>query len=416
MVNACRISLLSLFVLSAASAADVRLMFDPSRIEVGPFPTDALTVADARQKTGRRMNLPLPNCQVEPSTCAEYSLINQYDGYDPALRARVRFSDAIQPETLRNGFYFVWLDSLAPGEFNLGDSATTSPGNEWVYDPDTNTAYARADQILDQTRRYAIVVTDQVKDAAGAGVVADPAYTACVANRSTPYCLDLAGAVAVARRSGIRGNVVGASVYTTMSATAFLESARRALDGSSLGFARPVAKSVFETRNLRAVTFRRQLGAEAFRSDPSPLPPVFLALAGIGRIAFGSFRSPRFLNQGQVIPATPTGEPVLLPAESDVIQFHAWLPATPPPAAGYPVVIAGHGITDDRFGMPTVVALGLVSQGFAVVAFNAVGHGNGPLSTVQVTENDGTMTEIPYGGRSVGPVSVAPSGCVVRLM
>ena len=211
------------------------MQFDPSRMDVGPFPTDALTVADARQKTGRRVNLPLANCQVEPSTCAEQLVINQYDGFDPAMRARIRFSGAIQPESLRAGFYFVWLDSLSPRDFNLGASATTSPGNEWVYDPSTNTAYGRPEQIFDQTRRYAIVVTDQVKDAVGDAVAADPAFTACVEGRATPYCADLAEAMATARISGIGGNIIGGSVYTTMSATAFLESARRALDGAAFG-------------------------------------------------------------------------------------------------------------------------------------------------------------------------------------
>ena len=410
------INSISLFILPALlPAAGVRLQFDPSRIDVGPFPADALTVTDMRQKTGRRMNLPLPNCQVEPSTCAEYSVINQYDGFDPAMRARVRFSGAIQPETLRAGFYFVWLDSLSPREYNLGESATTSPGNEWVYDPSTNTAYARPDQIFDQTRRYAVVVTDQVKDVVGDAVTADPAFTACVEGLATPYCRDLAQAMAIARISGIRGNIVGGSVYTTMSATAFLESARRALARSTvISTTAPAGKTLFETRNLRSVTFRRQVGADTFRSDPLPLPPALLAAAGLGRIAFGRFLSPRFLDPGQVIATTPSAEAVELPGANEIIQFHAWLPSPPAPAGGYPVVIAGHGITDDRFGMPTVLALGLVSQGFAVVAFNAVGHGNGPLSTIQITESDGTATEIPYGGRTTGPGPlVAPNGCVV---
>ena len=404
-----------LFLLpSLLLAADVRLQFDPSRIDVGPFPTDALTVTDSRQKTGRRINLPLPNCQLEPSTCAEYSVLNQYDGFDPALRARVRFSGAIQPETLKAGFYFVWLDSLAPREYNLGASATTTPGNEWVYDPDTNTAYARPDQIFDQTRRYAIVVTDQVKDAAGDAITADPTFTACLQDLATPYCRQLAQAMAIARISGIRGNIIGGSVYTTMSATAFMESARRALDSSSLATAAPTGKTLFEMRNLRAVAFRRQLTADTFRTDSLPLPPALLAAAGLGRIAFGRYLSPRFIDAGQVIPTTPTGETVELPGQNEIIQFHAWLPSSPPPPNGYPVVIAGHGITDDRFGMPTVLALGLVSQGVAVVAFNAVGHGNGPLSTIRITENDGAETEISYGGRTTGPGPfVAPNGCVI---
>ena len=42
-------------------AAGVTVRFDPGSAEVGPFPSDALTVTDLRQKTGVRVNLPLPD-------------------------------------------------------------------------------------------------------------------------------------------------------------------------------------------------------------------------------------------------------------------------------------------------------------------------------------------------------------------
>ena len=42
-------------------AAGVTVSFDPSNPEIGPFPTNYLTVADPAQKTGLRVNLHLPD-------------------------------------------------------------------------------------------------------------------------------------------------------------------------------------------------------------------------------------------------------------------------------------------------------------------------------------------------------------------
>jgi len=414
MLASVRISVIAL-AFALVLPAQTRVLFDPGNPEVGPYPTDFLTVADARQKTGRRLAI-LPPAAPEISTLIEYNVMNDYDGFDPAARATVRFSGRIQPESLRAGVQFVWLDSLAPGEFNLGPSATVTPGNEFVYDAETNTAHIRPDQIFDQKRRYLIVVTDDVRGENGTRIAPDPRFTACLESTTDAYCRDLAASLNVARRAGVQANIVGAAVYTTMSVTAFMESARQALQFTNPGFARPAGKNVFDVRNLRAVQFNRQLSASNFRVDNLPVPPALLAAAGLGRIAFGSFRSPRFLNGAQVIPHTPTAVDVTLPTQFDTMHFHAWLPSTAAPRNGYPVVIAGHGLGDDRFGMPTILAISLVSQGYAVVAMNAVGHGHGPESTIRLTENDGATTEIPYGGRGAGPAALSPpNGCVVLV-
>jgi len=84
-----------------------------------------------------------------------------------------------------------------------------------------------------------------------------------------------------------------------------------------------------------------------------------------------------------------------VPAASNRVDFNALLPSTPKPAAGYPVVIFGHGFGDSRFGGPTAVAPALASAGFAGVAINAVGHGFGPLSTVTFHDKSGHSTTLP---------------------
>src|SRR5688500_10484263 len=59
------------------------------------LPDDALTVPDADQLTGRRMNLPLPDCSARPSDCDETRLANTLDGWDLDPRVEVRFSGPV---------------------------------------------------------------------------------------------------------------------------------------------------------------------------------------------------------------------------------------------------------------------------------------------------------------------------------
>ena len=44
------------------------------------FPSDALTVRDAGQITGKRLNLPFPDCQLRRSDCEDLRLLNRLDG------------------------------------------------------------------------------------------------------------------------------------------------------------------------------------------------------------------------------------------------------------------------------------------------------------------------------------------------
>ena len=77
-----------------------------------------------------------------------------------------------------------------------------------------------------------------------------------------------------------------------------------------------------------------------------------------------------------------------------------WLPKASAPPKGYPVLLAGHGITDSRFGMPSVMAAAN-NLGFAVIAMNAVAHGNGPKSSFRIQRNDGSVVEFPAPGRGL---------------
>src|ERR1044072_2389163 len=105
-----RYSALFFLALQTLLTGDVVVQFDPSNPEIGPFPTDFLTVPDSAQLTGRRVNLPLPDCDAQPSLCNQLRHINQLHGFNTRPRLRVRFSGPVDTATLRKGIFFVALD------------------------------------------------------------------------------------------------------------------------------------------------------------------------------------------------------------------------------------------------------------------------------------------------------------------
>lgn len=385
-----------------ASAAGVRVQFDPRDPQTGPFPTDFLTTSDGAQRTFRRVNLPMPDCNTRPSDCGEVRLINSLDGFSPNARLTVRFSGAINPETLKGGLSYVWLNQLQAGRQPVKPEGTLTAANQVVYDPATNTGYAKPDLILEGARRYLVIVTDAVRDRAGDPVETDSGFQLCLDGRvGGDYCKELAEAVDRVRASVNPRRIVGASLFTTLSTTAWLEQAAAIVHRVGPNYRRQ--RDPVSLANIQSITLREQTatrGDNRFSDTVLPFPTALLAQFGVGRVAFGSFRSPRFIAPNQIIPPVPSSGEMPMPAETEEIFFHVWLPAQPAPPGGYPVLLAGHGITDSRFGMPTFAALA-ASAGFAVVAMNAVGHGRGPETAVRLGLRDGTTLEVAAPGRGV---------------
>jgi pimeloyl-ACP methyl ester carboxylesterase len=389
---------LALLLTSLLQGAGVTVRFDPLSPEVGPFPTDALTVRDAAQKTGKRVNLPLPDCRAQPSTCQEIGLLNQLDGFNLTPRIVLRFSGPVQPDSIRDGVFLFPLENLTDEEYGLQRDGDVITMNQVIFDPVTNTAYAKPDSFIDQHRRFLLVVTSAVVDRADDPVAADAAYSACVANVTNEYCAALAQGIQLAGGRFGTKRIVSASVFTTESATAFMESARIALQSSTIDFQRTGAKNTFGLAEIAQATLRQQTRTSPVGYEDQDLPVNLLS--GIRAVSFASFRSPNFL-RAQLIPNAPTGATVALPPDSTQIFFHAFIPASAKPTTGYPVVIFGHGIGDNRFFGPSAMASTLAGAGIAMVAFNAVGHGFGPESQFVVRTNSGITTVVPAPGRGV---------------
>jgi hypothetical protein len=176
---------------AATAQQNVVVNFAPSDPTLGPFPTDFLTVDDATQKTGHSIHLPMPECAAQPSACTEVSLLNQLDGFALSPRIAVNFSGAIDASTLSVGIVIVWLDNLTTDEPGLGPVGQITAINQVIFDPTTNTAYAKPNGPLDQHRRYALLVTDAVLDTSGTPVAADPKFSQCVQTPANAYCAGL---------------------------------------------------------------------------------------------------------------------------------------------------------------------------------------------------------------------------------
>ena len=169
----------SLFIRALGATS---VLFDPGTPATGPFPTDFLTTFDALQKTGIRMNLPLPDCTAQYTSCQETGLLEQLDGFSLRARVQVRFSGAVNTATLRDGIFLVALDNLTQDEPGIHKPGDRIAIDQVVWDPASNTAYGKPDGVLDQHRRYLLVVTDAVKDSTGAAITSDSGYLACLAS------------------------------------------------------------------------------------------------------------------------------------------------------------------------------------------------------------------------------------------
>ena len=379
-------------------AAGVVVQFNPADPYIGPFPTDYLTVPDPAQKTGVRVNMPLPDCSVQVTQCANLTLLNNFDGFDLNPRFRVHFSAPVDTSTLVNGIFFVAMDNLTNEEAGITQTGQVIAVNRLFYDPLTNIAYGKPNDYMDQHRHYALLVTDAVKDTSGNPVAADPSYTSCVNSPGNDYCIRLARLVPGFASATAPAHIVAASYFTTVSATAWFDKARVALQAFTPTVGK-VGPKVFDFQNIASWTLREQTQAVpvGYTDVTLPVKDVY----GIGRIAFGSITSPDFRDQNNFIADPPTLSPVALPTKTNTISYNLFLPALPAPPGGYPVVVVCHGFGDTKWGVPTAVAPQLTALGYAVIAINFVGFGYGPQSVVVITEKDGTVSQFTAGGRSI---------------
>jgi hypothetical protein len=413
-----RLSLVEIVLLLLATfalAKPVHPRFDLDSKDGSPFPTDRFTIEDNTQLTGLRVNLPKPNCATEPSECADISILNTLDGFNPQPRLSIPFDGAIDPRTVSSKTVFL----VRLGKPHEGDRDERPPSiigiNQVVWDPVRQTLHAESDAFLDQHTRYALVVTDGILDSDGNPIEAPRDFRLFVercdhdAKYPRDYCEKLRNGIdSEGLPDGIRcDRIVAASVFTTESVTANLEKIR-----VQLAAAHPISanfnlgsggeRTVFPLSSISGITWNYQYTTTPdFLPMPVPVSALYVFPGSVATVAFGSFSSPNYETPYAVVPqvATRTGKPKVL--GENQICFVLFLPAGPKPANGWPVVIFGHSITDSKQGGPFAVASTMASRGIATIAITAVGHGGGPLGTLVVNQTTGGWVTLPAGGRGV---------------
>jgi hypothetical protein len=435
-----------------AWAAGVRVLFDVSSPGAGPFPSDLFTVSDPSHRTGRRVNLPKPDCVLRPSDCADVDVLNTLDGFNLQSRLSIPFSGAIDVTSVSSRSVFLvrlgraghpsHLERSRDSEDRDDDESGHGGGrehgrsgdsedqdedesghvvgiNQVVWDPATNTLHAESDELLDQHTRYALIVTNGVRDEAGNRVEAGDfdrfRRHLSVGQARDPGLKAYRQALldALARVDRRRARVVAASVFTTQSATAVLEKIRDQIKAhtpapADFNIGSGGTRTVFPLAGVSAILFQRQVKTSladptAFSTSAMITPALGIIPGAVTHLAFGTYRSPDYETPGKFIPAvgTRSGTPAVQ-AVSDV-YFNLFLPGPPrctKPPAGWPVAIFGHGFGDNRNNSPLAVAASMGAQCLATIAINVVGHGGGPAGTLIVNPGLSQVT-LAAGGRGI---------------
>jgi Bacterial Ig-like domain len=370
---------------SLAQAAGVQPRFDLSSPASSPFPSNRWTTFDWSQKTGLRVNLPKPDCAVRPSDCADIDVLNTLDGFNVQPRISIPFTGAIDPASVNSSNVFL---------ISVPDFKVTGI-NQIAWEPATNTLHVESDQLLRQHTAYVLVVTTDVRDAAG-NRIKSAFFRPHMHGDMSDLVRGLPGKLHLS-------DVAVASVFTTQSVTPLLEQVRRQIDRSSPAAATFAigaggVRTVFPLAGVTSILFSRQTGtAPTFAVSGTGTP----FLAGVGTVAFGAFDAPDYENTSKVIPPVGTRNGVPAVQGTNRLYFNLFLPAGAAPAGGWPVAIYGHGFTDNKNGSPFLVAGSMARRGIATISINVVGHGSGPLGTLIVNRSAGGPVVLPAGGRGI---------------
>ena len=364
----------------------------PPRYGEAPFPGDAWRGADGRLE-------PVPGLEQVFGRDADLVMAHlaRLDG--TGVRPLVEF----------------WLTgdldpaSLPALTSELGDAAVlmdidpSSPARgqviptEWRYDPERRVVRGapQPGAVLRSGTRHAAFLTGDLRDAAGRPLAAAPALERLAGAGSVPArwasTAEALGALAADPQLADR-DIAGLTVFTTQRATRTLLAARAALadparvpapeldfPDPALIFAGPDGLDALLGVAARFDGGPRD-GQERWGLSPGSSPGG-LAHESVGVIATGVMTAARFRRadsgtddpDDETFAAGEDGAPAVQSIDGLPVTFV--LPAAPPPEAGYPVAIIGHGLGSSRHAVLTF-AEPLTRAGFALVAIDFDGHGS----------------------------------------
>jgi hypothetical protein len=407
---------------------NVHVLFGLEAPEGGVFPTDIFTVADDTQKTGLRIKLPLPDCAVRVSDCRDLALINVVDGFNLQPRVTVPFDGDIDPTSVnsKNAFFVELGDADVDATATQGETRTPRVigVNQLVWDPATRVLAAESDEQLRQHTCYGFVITTGIRDTSGSPVRLAEELTRFrhalnLGQTDNPvfkkYREKLLDALTALRNLAIsEEQIAGLSVFTTQSTTAVLEHIRDKIKAATPEPANFLlgpggSRTVFSLSSIQAIDWQQQIKVNppAFQTFKPQFPGATNLLllpdqykpGAVGRIAYGSFRSPRYITDEPVMPPVGTRAGVPPVQQVETLYVNVFLPGGTPPPKGWPVVIFGLGGRDYKDEMPWLYAPAFASHGIATACINVAGEAFGPLSFITVKLKDSSLVRFPAGGR-----------------
>ena len=389
--------------------AGVQVLFDANDPTQTIFPSNLFTNFDFTQATFRRVDLPKPDCAVQPVICQDIDVLNELDGFNPQPRISIPFSGPIDVSTVSSDTVFLVSLGSTIGHGSFGDKVGI---NQIVWDSATNTLHVESDEFLNQRTRYAVVVTSGVRDTEGkpvSGELFDQFRKHSKFNHKRWHFFD---DLDDGMRHTARDHVVALSVFTTLSTTAIMEKIRKQVHKKKPAPATfdigngGATRAVFDVAAITSLTGQRQtaiaggvpvLGA----STATSLVPLQVPFAGVvSKLAFGKFSSPNYLGVAESIPTVGTLFANPQVQSTNDIYFDLFVPAGPKPAGGWPIAIFGHGFGSNKEAAPIVLASSLAKQGIALISINVVGHGQGPAGILTVNTAGGPVV-VPNGGRGI---------------
>jgi Bacterial virulence factor lipase N-terminal len=393
---------------STSQNGAVHALFNLHHPETGPFPSDIFTVADPTHNTGRRVNLLYPDCSVRVSDCEDLDVINTLDGFGLQTRISIPFDGPIDVNTATTETVF--LISLG-STLQRGDDP---PGrvvgiNQIVWDTFTNTLHVESNELLAQHTRYAIIVTDGLRDTAGRPIEASEAFRRFRQTVRGKYKQALLEAIHAARHLGVRErNIVTASVYTTQSITSVMERIRDEIKNAtpppaSFLLGPNGERAAFNLADVTSIVWSQhtRVSPPGFTTVPIDLAILRYIPNAVGAVAYGAYLSPEYRVPGEYIPAVGTLTETPPVQRYNELYITLFLPSGPRPEAGWPVAIAGHGTVANRHITTGEVAAMLASYGIATIGINVAGNGFGPLGTLTIRLTDGSSLVIPDVGRGI---------------
>jgi hypothetical protein len=407
---ACALACLSGCGSDSISISDVAVRYSATDPNAAIFPSNRYSVADAGQNTMIRVAMPKPDCTVQVSDCYDFDVTNTLDGFSTQPRIAIPFSGDIDPASINSNTVYL---------INVGDARTGAGRggrvgiNQITWDKLERTLYVESDELLAEHSRYLLVVTDGVRDTQGRslsyGAWQDPTTGLPIGNEpSGAYRTALVDAASLVPQGS---RPIALSLFTTQSATTDLvkiqktvrQSAPAPIDFMIATQGTSTVRAVFDRTELSSIQFSRHATtASTFTNSNLALPALELRPGAVAKVAYGRYKSPRYINANIVIPATPTfsGTPQAQGTDDVIVQM--FIPAGTQPAGGWPVAIFGHGFGDSMYGGPWNIVSTLAAKGIAVAMINVVGHGGGPLSTLTVNKTNGAAPiSLPAGGRSI---------------